>query len=256
MMLCKACLNTVADSMLRIQGTKLPAYFSLRDRFSYLWHGLEPSLVKVASQILRRGDTVADIGANVGFLTRRFASLVGRTGTVLAFEPDPMTFEFLVYNTRWFPQIATFQMAMSDRIGEMDFYLHPTSGMSNSLVNAWEHSRTIPVCVCTLDAWATDKEIGPIRLIKIDVEGAELLVLRGMQWIMQTQTSPYIIFEFCPKNLGRPDVEKAIFDFFAEYKYMLSLIDSEGNLHRVHSVSEVHGHLNDNDYANLLGQRE
>ena len=176
-----ACARALVDSLLRVRRTKLPPYFSTRDRLSYLRHGLEPSIVKVAAGILRPSDTVVDIGANVGFLTRKFASLVGNQGKVLAFEPDPATFDFLLYNTQRLPQVSVFQEAVSDRIGAMSFYLHPTSGMSNSLVNAWKDGRTIQVKTSTLDAWAQDHEIGCIRLVKIDVEGAELLVLRGMR---------------------------------------------------------------------------
>jgi FkbM family methyltransferase len=252
----KACFRSLVDSLLRLHGTKLPAYFNLRDRLSYLLHGLEPSLVKVAAGILRPGDTAIDIGANVGFLTRQFASLVGKQGKVLAFEPDPATFEFLLYNTQRLPQVSAYQEAVSDRIGKMSLHLHPTSGMSNSLVNAWHDARTIQVSTSTLDSWANDKRFGNIRLIKIDVEGAELLVLRGMQAIMKAQEYPHILFEFCPKNLGGKNVEHELFDLFADCGYALSLIDSSGNLRRIYDPGEVHAHLNKNDYANLLGQRD
>lgn len=252
----KACARALVDFLLSVRRTKLPPYFSTRDRLSYLRHGLEPSIVKVAAGIIRPGDTVVDVGANVGFLTRKFASLVGDQGKVLAFEPDPATFDFLLYNTQRLPQVSVFQEAVSDRIGAMSFYLHPTSGMSNSLVNAWKGARTIQVKTSTLDGWAQDHAIGPLRLVKIDVEGAELLVLRGMQGILAARNGPQLIFEFCPKNLGGKDVEDSIFDLLSEYGYSLFLIDSSGQLHPVANSKVVHSHLNKNDYANLLGRRE
>jgi hypothetical protein len=138
----------------------------------------------------------------------------------------------------------------------MSFYLHPTSGMSNSLVNAWKDARTIQVRTSTLDAWAQDHAIGTLRLVKIDVEGAELLVLRGMQGILEARNGPQLIFEFCPKNLGGKDVEDGIFDLLSEYGYSLFLIDNSGRLHRVANSKVVHNHLNRNDYANLVGRRE
>jgi len=252
----KACARALVDSLLSVRRTKLPPYFSTRDRLSYLRYGLEPSIVKVAAGIIRPGDTVVDVGANVGFLTRKFASLVGDQGKVLAFEPDPATFDFLLYNTQRLPQVSVFQEAVSDRIGAMSFYLHPTSGMSNSLVNAWKDARTIQVRTSTLDAWAQDHAIGTLRLVKIDVEGAELLVLRGMQGILEARNGPQLIFEFCPKNLGGKDVEDGIFDLLSEYGYSLFLIDNSGQLHRVANSKVVHSHLNRNDYANLVGRRE
>ena len=254
--LSKACVRSIIEALLRLQGTRLPAYFSLRDKLSYLLHGLEPSLVKVATGILRPGDTVVDIGANVGFLTRTFASLVGKSGMVWAFEPDPTTFECLLYNTRTLPQVSAYQVAISDQIGDMTLYLHPTSGMSNSLVNAWRGSSNITVTTSTLDALMTRSISAPVRLIKIDVEGAELLVLYGMQETLRAPSSPQVIFEFCPNNLGSPKVETRIFDFFGELGYALYSIDSEGQIERVDEASMVHERLNKNHYANLLGRRE
>jgi len=250
----KACARALVDSLLRVRHTKLPPYFSTRDRLSYLLHGLEPSIVKVVGEIIRPGDTVADVGANVGFLTQRFASLVGDKGRVLAFEPDPATFDFLLYNTQQLPQVSAFQEAVSDRSGEMSFHLHPTSGMSNSLVNAWEGSRTIQVSTSTLDAWAQDHAIGPLRVVKIDVEGAELLVLRGMQEMLERRSSPQLIFEFCPKNLGGKNVEDGIFDLLSDYGYSIFLIETSGQLRRVANSNVVHSHLNRNGYANLVGR--
>ena len=252
----KACVRTIIGALLRIQGTRLPAYFNLRDRLSYLVHGLEPSLVKVATKILRPGDTVVDVGANVGFLTRAFASFVGKSGRVWAFEPDPTTFQCLLYNTQALPQVSASQVAMSDRIGDMTFYLHPTSGMSNSLVNAWHGSSGSTVTTSTLDAWMTRSALAPVRLIKIDVEGAELLVLHGMQETLRAPSSPQVIFEFCPNNLGSSMVENRIFDFFSELGYVLYSIGPKGQMDRVDEVSMVHERLNKNHYANLLGRRE
>jgi FkbM family methyltransferase len=252
----KACARALVDSLLRVNHTKLPPYFSIRDRLSYLMHGLEPSIIKLTAGILRPGDTVVDIGANVGFLTRKFASLVGQQGKVLAFEPDPLTFDFLLYNTQRLPQVSVFQEAISDRIGKMSFHLHPTSGMGNSLVNSWEAARTIQVSASTLGAWAKDNAIGEIRLVKIDVEGAELLVLRGMQGILEGRKGPQLIFEFCPKNLGGKDVEDGIFDLLSDYGYSLFLIETSGQLRRVANSNVVHSHLNRNGYANLVGRCE
>jgi len=252
----KACARALVDSLLRVRHTKLPPYFSIRDRLSYLIHGLEPSIVKFATGILRPGDTVVDIGANVGFLTRKFASLVGHQGKVLAFEPDPVTFDFLLYNTQRLTQVSVFQEAVSDRVGKMSFHLHPTSGMSNSLVNAWDDARTIQVSSSRLDTWAQDSAIGRVRLVKIDVEGAELLVLRGMQGILEGRSGPEVIFEFCPKNLGSKDVEDGIFDLLSECGYALFLIEASGQLHSVANSNVVHSHLNRNGYANLVGRRK
>jgi len=250
----KACLHCLTDIALLSQSTKLPAYFNLRHRLSYLYQGLEPSVVRIAAEILRRGDTAVDIGANVGFLTRKFAEMVGRGGRVFAFEPDPVTFAYLTYNTRRFPQVERFAAAMSNSNGTTALYLHPTSAMSNSLVNAWEHAHPIDVKTFAFDAWAASRNLGRIGLIKIDVEGAEPLVLRGMMKTLSLAPKPKIIIEFCPANLGGSAAEEDIFQLFSERGYGLHRISPEGTLHQVNAPTDVYEQLNENGYVNLLAQ--
>jgi FkbM family methyltransferase len=250
----KACLRHFADMALLSRGTKLPPYFNWRHRLSYLYQGLEPSVVRVAAGILRRGDTAVDIGANVGFLTRQFAAMVGRSGHVFAFEPDPATFAYLAYNTRRLPQVELSAAAMSDRNGTMTLYLHPTSAMSNSLVNAWDHEHSIDVKTFTFDAWAASMNLGRIGLVKIDVEGAEPLVLRGMLETLSSFQKPQIIAEFCPSNLGGQAAEEEMFQLFSDHGYKLHRIGPKGTLHCVNRPTDVYEQLNENGYVNLLAR--
>lgn len=252
--LCKAYLRRLVDMVLKLQGTSLPSHFNLNHRLSYLCSGLEPSVVKVSSNILRHGDTAVDIGANVGFLTRQFAGMVGRKGRVFSFEPDPYVFEHLQFNTRRFPQVALAQTAMSDSCGSSTLYLHPVSAMSNSLVNVWENARPLTVQTSTFDAWASDATLGKLRLIKIDVEGAEPLVLRGMGTTLASAHKPQVILEFCPKNLRGREAEWEIFQIFSDNGYEVQCIDSRGGLRRVKSPSDVYATLNQDGYVNLLAR--
>jgi FkbM family methyltransferase len=252
--LAKAYLRRLVDMVLQLQGTSLPSHFNLNHRLSYLFSGLEPSVVKVSSKILRPGDIAVDIGANVGYLTRQFAGMVGREGRVFSFEPDPNVFEHLQFNTRRFAQVSLAQTAMSDSCGTSTLYLHPMSAMSNSLVNAWEDARPLTVHTSTFDAWVSDANPSQLRLIKIDVEGAEPLVLRGMRMTLALPHKPHIILEFCPKNLGGREAEEEIFEILADNGYEVQCIDSRGGLRRVHCPSDVYATLNQDGYANLLAR--
>jgi FkbM family methyltransferase len=252
--LAKAYLRRLVDTVLKVQGTSLPSHFNLNHRISYLFNGLEPSVVKIASGILRPGDIAVDIGANVGFLTRQFARMVGKKGRVFSFEPDPDVFEHLKFNTRRLTQVAPDQTAMSDSCGTSTLYLHPMSAMSNSLVNAWEDARPLTVHTSTFDAWAANANPGRLRLIKIDVEGAEPLVLRGMGTTLASARKPNVILEFCPANLRGRETEDEIFEILADNGYEVQCIDSHGGLRRVRNPSDVYATLNRDGYANLLAR--
>jgi FkbM family methyltransferase len=250
--LAKSYLRRLVDMVLKLQGTSLPSHFNLNHRLSYLLSGLEPSVVRVSSDILRPGDIAVDIGANVGFLTRQFAGMVGKKGRVFSFEPDPDVFKHLQFNTRRFPQVSLAQTAMSDSCGSSTLYLHPISAMSNSLLNAWEGASPLTVQTSTFDAWVSKANPGRLRLIKIDVEGAEPLVLRGMRMTLASPHKPHVILEFCPKNLRGREAEKEIFGILSENGYQVQCIDSRGGLHRVQCPSDVYATLNQDGYVNLL----
>lgn len=250
----KTCIRRLVDAALAMQGTRLPAHFNLSHRLSYIFDGLEPSVVRVASGILHTGATAVDIGANVGYLTRRFASMVGASGRVYAFEPDPNTFDFLAFNTRRFSQVSLSRDAISDRCGVSTLYLHPASAMSNSLVNAWDNSDPLEVPVSTFDTWVSAAGLKRLHLVKIDVEGAEPLVLRGMRQTLSSEHKPQIIAEFCPSNLGTRGAEEELFGILIDHGYALWRIGSDATLHSVRSPDDVHGTLNQNGYVNLLAR--
>ena len=120
--------------------------------------------------------------------------MVGKQGRVFAFEPDPDVFDFLASNTRGLSNVALSNLAMSDHCGTSTLFLHPTSSMSNSLVNAWENAGSLNVQTSTFDAWAATTKPSTIRLVKIDVEGGELEVLQGgFNFIRRSR--PIIILE-------------------------------------------------------------
>lgn len=250
----RACARGIVDLLLRLNTTKLPRHFCLRDRLSYLVRGLEPSIVRVAKDILQPGDTAVDIGANVGFLTRQFASMVGKNGRVYAFEPDPSVFAYLAFNTRKLSQVSLSQLALSDQNGTSTLYLHPTSAMSNSLVNAWANANPLTVQVLSYDSWAAALHLGRVKLIKIDVEGAEPLVLRGMFHTLSSSPRPQIIAEFCPANLGNRMAEEEFFQILARNGYTIWRIACDATLHAARGPEDVKGHLNENGYVNLLAR--
>ena len=142
---------------------------------------------------LHHGDTVFDIGANMGQFVGLFSRLVGPTGSVHVFEPIPPTFLRLEKNiaSQHLPgKIYLNQMALADHDDLMTMYVpnnHYTEGsLHKHLGNgAWigdqgpELSAYSGIRVITLDHYCENNNVGKIAMIKCDVEGAELLVLKG-----------------------------------------------------------------------------
>lgn len=135
---------------------------------------------------LRPGDIAIDCGANHGLISR----ILGANGaTVHAFEPNPDVFRYLVANTKALPAVICHQQAVLDKPGQMTLFLHLNYGRNperfacaSSLIaekrNVSE-SRGVEVEVIDLSAFilALDR---PVRLLKVDIEGAEYQLLNGL----------------------------------------------------------------------------
>jgi len=141
-----------------------------------------PQIVSVAST-LRPGCTFVDAGANVGIWTVQMASLNDIVGgvRVMAFEPHPVTFKRLKHNAARFANVTTYNLALSDSKQSLTFYETTTSGVFSvkaSDFNMAEKSSAITIPALPLDDYLDDIED---VVLKIDVEGHELEVLRGAQ---------------------------------------------------------------------------
>lgn len=242
----------VANGLVRLFGWKLPPYFSGRERLSFLFFGFEKPLLTAIRRLVHPGDTVLDVGANIGLLSREFARLAGHAGRVAAFEPDPAAFDCLKFNTRAFRTVQPVHAAVSDSNGVCKLFLHPTSGMSNSLVHNWENSETIDVTSTTVDSWlAEHPEFQKPDLVKIDVEGAEQMVLEGMIATLHGNSHLTLIVEFCPKLLGGKDEARDLLEALRVHGNLF-LITEHGEIREANDDETIHNNLNKDGFVNLV----
>jgi FkbM family methyltransferase len=158
-----------------------PANDSLERRI-YLDRGYEPATLRLFDRVLRPGDLMIDVGANIGVMTLHAAMRVGRTGMVLAMEPHPLHFHRLIQNVELnrLTQVTALNVALGETPERrMIFDLPQENGGSASLL-AEGGSR---IAAGAVDVRRLDDIVARIdrrpRLIKIDVEGFEPQVLRG-----------------------------------------------------------------------------
>lgn len=169
----------------------------------------EPLTNRFIRSFLQTGMSFWDVGAHIGEHTLLAARAVGTTGEIHAFEPSPEICSLLSLNIRSnsLRNIRINQLAVSDTCKEtiLELFEEPSiSRLRPSSLNDINTSvRQTKVQCVSLGAYLRDQRIP--NLIKIDVEGAELEVLRGMGELLSLEASetPVIIFEFCHANTQR-----------------------------------------------------
>lgn len=171
-----------------------------------------PLIVEAMKQFLPRGGTLIDVGANIGYLSAVAAGLVGPTGEVHCFEPVPAYFERLERLARLNPnhKIKVNACAAGEIPGKSRIYVTEEAGQS-TMVSGYKHTAeicmTCEIPVVRLDQYIEEHEFRGLDLIKIDAEGFELPILRGLERFFQsTPHRPAIICEIAPRAyslLGR-----------------------------------------------------
>jgi FkbM family methyltransferase len=149
----------------------------------------------ILHHLVTAGDWVLDIGANVGHYTKKFSDLVGPHGRVIAVEPVPDTFALLAANVLLFryPNVTLLNLAASDRTTAIGIRIPASeTGLKNyyrATVAAAESG--LQIMAIALDSLALSH---PVRLIKIDAEGHDPVVLQGAERLL-ARDHPTVIVE-------------------------------------------------------------
>ena len=162
----------------------------------------EADVVKTIEKLVHPGDTVFDVGANIGYMTLNLAWCVGETGKVVAFEPSSWAFHRLERNIQLngMHQVDAKCLGVSD-ISKKDVKLTLPCGYR---LDGQNTANEEVVDICTLDDWVTEHGIDRLNFIKIDTDGMEAAIIRGALAILD-RFRPAIIFELGPGNLEAND---------------------------------------------------
>jgi FkbM family methyltransferase len=140
------------------------------------------------------------VGAHLGFYTRIFSDLVGKKGRVVAFEPCPENLPVLQYNLsrRRYKNVQIVNKAVSSHNGQATLFVAPGHSMHSLNAGYTEEQGRINVETVSLDNFLADLQIARVGFIKIDVEGAEPMVLAGMRQLAASSPDLALLVEYNP----------------------------------------------------------
>lgn len=194
---------------------------------------------------LRPGMAVLDIGANFGYFTLLASSAVGREGRVFAFEPEPANFALLEKNIALnaYPQARAFATALSDRAGTVRLFTDSANlgNPSFSAENVPPSSPHVDVPTVTLDELLASEHDAPkhFDLLKMDVQGAEALVIEGAMELLK-RDHPTLLIEFWPNGLRNMGSDPGAFiETLGSLGYVPRRVSRRGGTGPVLSASEA-----------------
>ncbi len=161
----------------------------------------ESTTLDYAKSVLRPGDTVIDAGANIGAFAIPTSKHLGAEGHVIAIEASQRIFPYLEWNVRQSQNnnIEILRVAATASDGpDAKFFDAPTEQFGMGSLSPWTEKDVggYPVQARSIDSIVAEREPRLVRLLKIDVEGFELEVLRGAQKTLERSPAPIVIFEF------------------------------------------------------------
>lgn len=207
------------------------------------------------SRHVTAGMTVLDIGANIGLYSIFLAELVGDGGRVFAFEPDPSLFEAAVVNSRenGKDSIITLQnLALGSKPAHGTLHRSSFNSGDNRLSASPTHRNAVPVRIARLDDLLPDVKID---FIKMDVQGWEAEVLRGMERILTTNAELTIYFEYWPEGLRRAGEQlSSPMDILCQSGFAIFLPD-QGESLSDRQIENLGKEYTGNRFVNLLARR-
>jgi FkbM family methyltransferase len=200
----------------------------------YWFHGRrrERETLERFAALIQPGDAVIEVGGHIGYISLYFSKLVGEYGTVFVFEPGPNNVAYIRKNVRNRSNVRLIEKALSDKTGKVDFFVEHLSGQNNTLLGNYdvfnENSslanwnsgyQQVTVDAMQLDEFIDQEGVAP-SFLKIDVEGAEYLVLSGAGDCLSTHR-PILMVEIT----NRPD---EVCQLMEDYGYLA--VDPQGHV--------------------------
>lgn len=203
----------------------------------------EKPITEIITPLIEKGDICLDVGANFGWYTTLFHLHSGEKGEVHSFEPMLPTFQELTRNYKLMCEpenVYINNLALGDKADEIEIYMFPELNTGHASISKQkaEKFETYKCRMITLDSYIEEKNVGDVNFVKMDIEGAELMFLKGAQLLFKQEIPPIWLIEmalqqtksfgYLPNDLIEFMRERANYDFYKIDEFKTKLIKIEG----------------------------
>jgi len=157
--------------------------------------------ISIMQAHIKPGDTVLDVGANIGFYTAILSRLVGNEGKIFAFEPDRTNFKHLTANCGNLKNTTLLERALSSETGALKIYKSSLLNVDHRTYPVDEYESIEEIQCVSADDFFTDGQ--HVDFIKIDIQGYEVSAFKGMGRILRESPDLKILSEFWPYGLKK-----------------------------------------------------
>ncbi len=229
------------------------AYFLYK---RYIEDDLE-GLIRALPRLVSGGD-ILDIGANIGYTAAVLARAAQPDYKVYAFEPEPFNFGILqqaALQPEYAGKVIPMQMAVGAEDGNIDLWINDRHHADHRVATdqfhlAHQRKKEISVSMVSIDSFL-DRRPGPVSFAKIDVQGYELAVVRGMQNTLRQNPGITILLEYMPSAMRELGFEAShLIDFLVERDFKIYQVHPRGKI-----SPGMPAVANDASYVNLLFSR-
>lgn len=244
----------LGDITIQVNGLSLTGSVLHR---GYLWSlregKREAYMAELFKSVVKPGMVVCDIGSYIGYYALLAAQRVGIEGKVYAFEPDPHSFAYLQRNirTNHFDQIVIpIPKAVADQSALLTFYISEGDRSGSSLFQYKGKGQEITVECVSLDEFFQEMPAS-VSVIKMDIEGAEVKALKGMERVLSRSPEVVMFVECNPRALeAAGDDVTQLLEMLRGFGFHIAVIDEQAR-----TLRPVSPEIEKVKYVNLLCQR-
>ena len=228
-----------------------PIYKITYKSFKEKQDAFEISLMK---KYIKAGDTVLDIGANIGFYAEILSSIVGEKGSVHCFEPDTTNFKHLESRSKHLPNVTINNKAVSDKTETIKIYTSKKLNVDHRTYKPDEYDQEIDIHAISIDEYLPLNT--GVSFIKMDIQGFEMSAVKGMTKTLQ---SPHLkmLSEFWPHGMRKAGTSVLeYYHFLKELHFNIYLIENHQLLELTEQKVKTFLDLPETNYMNIFASKD